>query len=221
MLSAASCGDASGGVAAARSGTGGGNPATAPPKHDPSPELEPGLTPDAGEGACAIGSVRACYDGPATSEGTGACAAGSQRCELIGELGSWGPCLGSTVPSEELCGNGLDDDCDGEVDEDCVDECLIEVNINVNGDCVKVDCPPEAPYPVGCSVKFVGDTPVGCVASQPESSTVFLKEGVVCDAGYLTGTLICACQPGAGLTADNCAINKKNKFYVTSAAECP
>lgn len=171
--------------------------------------------------SCALGETRSCYSGPTGTEDVGACSAGSQSCVIDGEFGTWGPCQSETTPTAELCDNHIDDDCNGEVDEGCPEDCLETVAINISGDCVTVDCPASAPYPVGCSIDFVGKTPHGCVASTPDSATVFFKEGVVCDAGYLVGSLTCSCKPGAGLDASNCSINKANKHYKAHQSECP
>ncbi|MBN2497035.1 MAG: hypothetical protein JXR96_20755 [Deltaproteobacteria bacterium] len=46
----------------------------------------------------------------------GACELGERRCVD----GFFGPCEGGVQPSAEIC-NQLDDDCDGETDEDCVE----------------------------------------------------------------------------------------------------
>ena len=62
-----------------------------------------------------------CYeDGEGLSLGVGVCAAGSSTCRD----GIWGPCEGQILPLPEACGNAEDDDCDGQVDEQCeVDPC--------------------------------------------------------------------------------------------------
>jgi hypothetical protein len=61
---------------------------------------------------CSDGETQACYDGPAGTRGIGACADGNQTCRD----GSWGPCAGGALPSDELC-NGVDDDCDVGTDD--------------------------------------------------------------------------------------------------------
>lgn len=65
---------------------------------------------------CETGDTRHCYTGKFGTEGVGVCEAGVERCVA----GKWaGECRLQVQPSEEVCDNGLDDDCDGEVDEGC------------------------------------------------------------------------------------------------------
>ena len=66
--------------------------------------------PDAGPRFCVPDSAEACR------ESIGACSPGQRICTAAG---TWGPCEGDIRPTAELC-NGLDDDCDGTVDEDYV-----------------------------------------------------------------------------------------------------
>ena len=63
---------------------------------------------------CVPGEFVSCYTGPAGTEGVGVCAPGSQEC-LDGQ--SLTPCFGEQHPVTEVC-DGLDNDCDGLVDED-------------------------------------------------------------------------------------------------------
>jgi hypothetical protein len=64
--------------------------------------------------ACAPGTMRACYSGPAGTQGVGRCRAGTQVCAADGR--SYGACAGDVGPAVEVC-NAADDDCDGLTDD--------------------------------------------------------------------------------------------------------
>jgi len=74
-----------------------------------------GNGPDGGGNErCDPGETGACYDGPGGTEGVGPCTGGSRTCDASG---TWGRCEGEVVPAGEVCGNGIDDNCSGAVDE--------------------------------------------------------------------------------------------------------
>lgn len=69
-------------------------------------------------GNCEPGKVQKCgYQGDPVTENVGPCKSAERTCK---EDGTWGKCEGAVEPvyetGEELCTNGIDDDCDGEVD---------------------------------------------------------------------------------------------------------
>lgn len=70
---------------------------------------------------CEPGAYKVCDGYPAEHQdklGVGVCAAGREYCNVYGT--GWDPCSSHVVPGVEICesGLGLDDDCDGEVDEE-------------------------------------------------------------------------------------------------------
>lgn len=71
---------------------------------------------------CTPGAMEPCYGGEPGTEGVGVCAAGVRTCELSGA--AWGACEGEVTPSPEVCGDGLDQDCDGVADDDA--SCMID-----------------------------------------------------------------------------------------------
>jgi hypothetical protein len=109
-------------------------------------------------GTCDPGDKRECYSGVDGTDGTGPCHSGEQSC---GSDALWGPCEGQVAPAQELCGDNVDNNCNGMVDEnadmdgdgittcggDCCDstECGSPALVNagafdVAGDGVDNDC---------------------------------------------------------------------------------
>ena len=105
---------------------------------------------------CDEGQEEACGDD------VGACVSGVRRCNIDGQ---WGACVGAVPPlAREFCdGQGIDEDCDGQVNEDCgcidgdetpcgsdVGECSLGVRRcsihGIYGSCVGAG----SPSPEGC-----------------------------------------------------------------------
>ncbi|MBI4700800.1 MAG: hypothetical protein HY744_06490 [Deltaproteobacteria bacterium] len=134
---------------------------------------------------------------------------------------------GSTQPCQTKCGDGkqkcLDGKwsaCDGP-QPDQNGNCTLTLNLNVDGDCVCAPaCPPQAPFPIGCKIDFQGGNPNGCVA-WAGSGKLYFQEGVKCNAGHLTGYVICSSVAGPPLNAANCPINKPSPHYGTKPSDCP
>ncbi len=66
-------------------------------------------------GSCKSGEMRECYTGTKDSLGVGPCASGVQSCTASGQ---WGNCIGEVKPAQEMCGDGVDNNCDGGTDND-------------------------------------------------------------------------------------------------------
>ena len=61
---------------------------------------------------CTPGETRPCYEGPSGTQDVGICKSGVATCVEDGT--DWSECIGQVLPLPEICGNGIDENCDGE-----------------------------------------------------------------------------------------------------------
>lgn len=135
------------------------------------------------ECSCNPGEIQECYSGPPGTKDVGECHAGTRQCNMAGT--AWGFCQNEQIPTLEICGNGLDEDCNMVPDDaqdldgdgwspcegDCCDqagpECADPPLVNpgafeVPGNMVDDDCDPStsdaAPPSCSSTVKFTGVT---------------------------------------------------------------
>ena len=87
-------------------------------------------------GSCNPGATRSCYDGTSGTQNVGTCHDGTQTC---GQDGTWGACAGEQLPVAENCTDGLDNNCNGAVDDNA--DADGDGFTTCNGDCCdSVEC---------------------------------------------------------------------------------
>lgn len=115
--------------------------------------------------ACRLGRTQSCYVGPSGSAGVGPCRRGESVCVSSGASAAWSDCAGQVLPTTEVCGNGIDDDCNGHVDDGSCGVCG-------DGNC------------------SLGETHASCAAECPSACG-----NHACDAGENCGTCPTDCRP--------------------------
>ena len=162
---------------------------------------------------CNSGDFVECYTGPAGTSGIGVCASGARSC--IG--GDWGGCEGEVVPANELCNDGLDNDCDGFFDLQDSDCCL-----DIDGDgygtgpyCLGLDCddsnpdvpgaPCDGPDSDACEEgiwECVGET-VQCTDTTGDSTEIC--NGLDDDCNGIPDDRPDLCEDGLSCTFNTCS----------------
>ncbi len=138
--------------------------------------------PDIDEGGiiteCTPGDTKECFEGPSNAKGVGLCKAGVSTCVEDGT--DWSECVGQVLPTPEICGDGIDQNCDGEdttvdnvqdIDGDGYNYC--------NGDCCETswDCKAESPDRVNSGAYEFDDNSID------DNCNGEIDEKTVCDSG--------------------------------------
>jgi len=162
---------------------------------------------------CSSGQTQGCYTGPPGTENKGVCQPGSQTCDASG---TWGACTGSVTPQPEAC-NGLDDDCNGVIDNDnpggggaCVapglGECKNGTLNCVNGSVKCTAAPVQPEMCDGLDNNCDGNTDEGNPGGGTQCMTGFLgicatgltkcdgANGIICQPNVVPGQLTEACN---------------------------
>jgi hypothetical protein len=119
-----------------------------------------GVTNGGGGVACEPDNEEACYGGPAGTEGMGLCVAGLRTCD---QNGVFGPCVGEVVPAPEICGNDVDEDCDGgdtPLSTACLSDDGLVARYFIDSDDPATLLLDSAPSPVSLDILTGGGQPV-------------------------------------------------------------
>jgi hypothetical protein len=68
---------------------------------------------------CTPGATQPCYTGSPNTRNVGECKTGTQTCDAEGI--NWSLCEGDVTPTEEVCDDNLDNDCDRDIDGNDID----------------------------------------------------------------------------------------------------
>ncbi len=159
---------------------------------------------------CNPSDTRQC--GPNTEDGP--CEYGTQTCQPDE---TWGDCIGGVYPINELCVNGIDDDCDNSTDE---------VECCGNGDDTDPgeECEPPSTYLSSCDQYGATYLQDSC------DYKCELQDGSTCESGYAGCTSYSGCD---GIAPETCIDTKtictsdcqyeerdNNQNYCTDSTGC-
>jgi len=159
---------------------------------------------------CNPGQTQACYTGAAGTENVGPCQGGTQTCNNL--RNGWGPCAGEILPQPEICDDGVDDDCDGVIDN------VLDIDGDgwtvCDGDCCETEAECSQP-------ELVNPGAVEVIAAEGEESVDENCDGQIdeppptCDSAIALDDT----DPIRGANAIGiCALDAVDGFGIVSAA---
>jgi hypothetical protein len=156
---------------------------------------------------CDIGTTQPCYLGSRETRHIGACQDGTQPCNAAGEFSHWGECTGYVLPSDEFCGDGIDNDCDGFTDEDCGSPCApiefgrVNCADGLDNDCDgRTDCADLQCLPFCCTTEICGDALDNDCDGYTDCTDSDCCSEAACASSTICGAICCA--PGASRYCD-------------------
>lgn len=127
---------------------------------------------------CTPGETRPCYDGPTGSSTHLPCKAGVSTCVIDGT--DWSECVGQVLPTAEKCGDGIDQNCDGEDTTEANVQDFDGDGYNYcTGDCCETswDCKAEEPDRVNSGAYEFDDNSID------DNCNGEIDEKTLCDEG--------------------------------------
>jgi hypothetical protein len=163
--------------------------------------------------AMAVDAAPSCVEGqtiPCASPGNplvGACQAGTKTCTG----GAWTQCSETLPAATDPC-NGIDDNCNGAVDEDCTSDCVV---VSLDGVDATADGSKEHPFgSVEAALAFVGQVDGGSGRAH-----VCIAGGTTCDE-TATYTMASSLAIGDGVTVQGSyALTADGPRYCKDAAK--
>jgi hypothetical protein len=172
-------------------------------------------------GACTNGQTRPCSSGT----DVGACSIGIETCSS----GNWGSCTGAQGPITEICGNSIDEDCDG-TDLSCGNEIcnngIDDSDADTDVDCADSECANQlCTGGTGCPASgFCGMTcgPQGTPCSDGNECTTstcnnadacvstLVAAGTSCTGGTCNAAGVCDTSGGLGACSEAQAMDANN-----------
>jgi hypothetical protein len=144
--------------------------------------------PGVATGACSAGASRAC------GSSVGACKLGQQTCSN----GAWGACTGGVGPKDEVCGDGIDNNCNSQVDENCGTKAqsdthgtVLEGDAGARGQTLEADAG-EDRHSVQATSGDASDEKVGTTSGDASDEKVDTTSGDAADEHVVTVTSDCS-----------------------------
>lgn len=155
---------------------------------------------------CKPGDMITCYEGAAGTMNVGPCRPGVRTCNEQGT--GFGACTGQVVPGAELCGDVLDNNCNGAINEGCTGSCTVGVPLTCGvGACLRsVACLTglETCTPGSASTEVCNGVDDNCDGATDNGAICALANaGSICAGGACQ---VQTCNSGFG----NCDFNHAN-----------